>query len=109
MKCPSIAGLSHRLVLEAPQRLPDGSGGAVVTWSEVLTAWAEVTAKTGSETLVADGLEARVTHTVRIRYRAGLSPAMRWRSGSRLLAIRAVLDRDGRRRWLECLCEEITP
>jgi SPP1 family predicted phage head-tail adaptor len=100
-----IGALDQRLTLESPSRAPDGGGGAVVTWSEVGEIWAAVRPITGDERLRADQVAGRVTHSVVIRRRADVIPAMRFRSGARVLEIAAVLDA-GRRNRLRCLCEE---
>lgn len=105
-RSPTIGALRHRVTLEAASRTDDGAGGAVVAWAPVLDAWAEITARTGGESLVADAVEARVTHVVRLRWREEIAPAMRWRFGTRLFEIRALLDADGTERWLDCLCVE---
>lgn len=100
-----IGALDQRLTLESPSRAPDGGGGATVTWSEVGEIWAGVRPITGDERLRADQVAGRITHTVVIRRRADVIPAMRFRAGSRVLEITAVLDA-GRRNRLRCLCEE---
>lgn len=97
----------HRLQLEAPVRTPDASGGADVRFALVAEVWGEVRSISGDERLDADRLSGRATHIVAIRYRDGLSPDQRFRFGSRVLAIRSVVDRDCRRRHLDCRCEEI--
>ena len=101
----SIGDLDQRLTLESPSRAPDGGGGADLTWQTVAEVWASVNPITGDERLRADQVAGRITHTVVIRHRSGVMPAMRFRSGSRLLEIVAVLDAPPRNR-LRCLCEE---
>ena len=51
-------------------------------------------------------LTGRVSHEIVFRYRSGVAPVMRLRSGARLFEIAAVIDVDERRRWLKCLCVE---
>jgi SPP1 family predicted phage head-tail adaptor len=100
----SIGALDQRLTLESPSRASDGGGGAVVTWVEVAEVWAAVRPISGDERLRADQVAGRVTHSVTIR-RRDVTPAMRLRSGSRVLDIVAVLDAPRASR-LRCLCEE---
>ncbi len=104
---PPIGALRHRLLLEASTPTADGAGGAELSWSPLAYVWAEIEPRAGREAVGADAVEARVTHAIRLRHRAGLSPAMRFREDTRVFAIRAVLAIGTRRRWLECLCEEI--
>jgi SPP1 family predicted phage head-tail adaptor len=101
----SIGALDQRLTLESPSRAPDGGGGADLTWQTVAEVWASVRPITGDERLRADQVAGRVTHTVVIRRRSGVTPAMRFRSDARILEIVAVLDAPPRSR-LRCLCEE---
>lgn len=101
-----IGDLRHRLVLEAVSRVDDGAGGADETWATVAELWAGLIPLSGIENDVADQLTGRVTHEIWVRYRTGVKPAMRFRSGNRIFEIRAVIDAGERRRFLRCLAEE---
>ena len=59
--------LVRRLVLETPEMVPDGSGGFDVGWVPVGTLWADVTARTGREELVAGALRPRATYRILVR------------------------------------------
>jgi SPP1 family predicted phage head-tail adaptor len=61
----------------------------------------------GSERIRADRPEQSLTHKITLRYRDGVTGAMRLASGLRRFAIRAVSDPDGSQRDLVCLVEEI--
>ena len=98
--------LRHRLVLEEAQRVSDGAGGFTEDWVTVAAVWAALEPHGGGEGVEAGRLAGRVSHAVTLRYRAGVTPAMRFRHGGRVLHILAVLDEGERRRWLRCLCEE---
>lgn len=109
MSGPSIGALRQRLTLAAPVRT-EGEGGTVtVTWESVATLSASVVPQSGRELVRADGIAARVTHEIVVRYQDDLLPAMRFTADERTFDIHAVLDEDGRRRWLKCLCEERVP
>ena len=101
-----IGALRHRLVLEHALRNPDGGGGADKTWTAVAEIWAAIDPVKGSETVVAEAVAGRVLFSVHIRYRNDVVPAMRFRLGSRIFEILAVLDADDRRRFLKCLTQE---
>ena len=93
MSCPRHRrARSQRLTLESPSRAPDGGGGAIVTWQTVGDVWASVRPISGDERLRADQVAGRITHAVVIRHRTDVTPAMRFRSGARVLEIVAVLD-----------------
>jgi SPP1 family predicted phage head-tail adaptor len=106
MRRPTIGRLRHPLTLEAASRTSDGGGGASEAWSAVAEVWAEISPTSGTEAVDADALTGRVSHEIVFRYRSGVVPVMRLRSGTRLFEIAAVIDVEERRRWLKCLCVE---
>lgn len=101
-----IGALRHRVVLEAPDRISDGGGGATVTWSTVAELWASIDPRSGGERLVGEGVAGGMSHVIAVRYRSGVEPAMRFRLGSRRFEILASRDIDERRRVLVCDCRE---
>ena len=98
--------LRHRLRLEELQREGDEGGGFSETWVELAELSADLRPTGGSEGVEADRLAGRITHEVSLRYRAGVTPAMRFRKGARLFHILTVINVEERNRWLKCLCEE---
>ena len=102
---PRIGRLRHRLTLEASARADDGGGGAVSSWEEVAELWGAVEAVAGKETVAADRLTGQAAYQIVIRHRDGITPSMRFRRGAEAFDILAVLDKDGRRRFLVCQCE----
>lgn len=101
-----IGKLRHRLTLENQWRTADGGGGAAIAWEAVAEVWGAIETASGGERVSADRLSGGTQPIISIRYRADVAPAMRFASGDRLFLIRAVLDPDGTRRFLRCLCEE---
>ncbi|PWW02213.1 SPP1 family predicted phage head-tail adaptor [Hoeflea marina] len=98
--------LTARLVLEAPDDLDDGQGGAVPGWATVASLWGLVeplAVRPGEE---ANAFIATATHRVTIRFRNGVASGMRFGLGARRLAIRTLRDPDEGRRYLVCDCEE---
>jgi SPP1 family predicted phage head-tail adaptor len=106
MSRPGIGALRRRLTLEQQIRTADGGGGVTVTWIGVTDLWAELTAMAGTEQVIADGLQGRVSHRITIRKRADVEAAMRFRMGTRAFYIESVLGRDDPEAFLRCLCEE---
>jgi SPP1 family predicted phage head-tail adaptor len=94
------------LTLEELNRVADDGGGFTESWVAVATVFADLRPISGSERVDADRLTGSVTHDVVLRYRAGVVPAMRFREGTRIFQIVAVIDVDEQHRWLQCLCEE---
>jgi SPP1 family predicted phage head-tail adaptor len=64
---------------------------------------------TGTERVRADRPEQSLTHRITLRYREGVTGAMRPTIGLRRFAIRAASDPDGSKRDLVCLVEEVRP
>lgn len=104
-----IGAMRERITLQSATRTLDAGGGAVVSWTPLAFAahvWARIEPLSGGEALQAMRLQARVTHRVRLRWRDDVTAAMRLVWGTRVLNIRAVINPDERRRYLELLCEE---
>ena len=105
----AIGSLRHSVRLEEPRRIELSGGAANIAWQRIAVLFAAIETTSGKEIEIADGMTGLVSHKIILRHRPGVTPQMRFVSGSRLFEIRAVLDRDGRRRWLECLCGEHLP
>jgi SPP1 family predicted phage head-tail adaptor len=103
-----IGELSHRLRLERPVRTPE-AGGAVVTWVLVAELWGAIRPTGGGEVAAGDRLEERAASEIWVRYRDGVTAAMRFVLGRRVFDIRAVIESGERKRYLRCLVEERKP
>lgn len=106
--------LNRRLVLEAPQRAPDGAGGFVETWAELGVLWAEITPRTGGERAGEELTLSRVPYRIVVRGAPQDShrrpvPGQRFREGARLFSIRAVAEADPRGHYLICFADEEIP
>ncbi|WP_170984395.1 phage head closure protein [Rhodoligotrophos defluvii] len=105
-----IGKLRHRLRLERPVRVSDGTGGAEVTWQPVAAVWAAVEPVRFENGVKAEKISAAVTHRITIRYRDDVSTDMRLIAGTRIFEIDSVRDDAERRRHLTCLVRErLTP
>ena len=104
-----IGRMRRRVTLEAPVETADDVGGVVRAFVPVAALWADITPLGGEARFVADQAQERLTHKVRLRWRDGVSAAMRFRLGARLLAIRDVSDASETRRFLVCHCLEVKP
>ncbi|WP_232830471.1 phage head closure protein [Oceanicella sp. SM1341] len=107
----SRPALRRLLVLETPERVADGGGGAGVAWSALGALWAEVQAVSGSETISGARERVRISHRIMVRGAPEGSPArplpdQRFREGGRIYAIRAVSEYDQEGRFLTCWTEE---
>ena len=109
MSAPPIGKMRFRVSLQQAVRVSDGGGGAIMTWSPVAELWASITPLGGDERVDADGLQARSTHEVWVRYHASVAPKMRFTTGTRVFDIRSVADPDEAHRFQRCLVEERLP
>lgn len=103
--------LNRPLVLEAPQRLPDGAGGFVQVWQVLGTLWAEVSARSGGAVEGEAVSLGRASFRITLRASPQESPArpgpgQRLRDGARVFSILAVTERDPDGRYLVAWAEE---
>jgi SPP1 family predicted phage head-tail adaptor len=101
-----IGSLSRRIGLERPDRVEDLGGGGSIVWTLVDVVWAGFRSAGRGERVVADALSPRVSQALRIRWRDDIRPGWRVTLYGKPLRVLAVVDRDGRRRWLHLECEE---
>jgi SPP1 family predicted phage head-tail adaptor len=104
-----IGARSRRFVLELPLESSDGFGGVIRSYAPGPQLWGAMEMLSGAERVRADRPEQSLTHRITLRYRDGVTGAMRLTSGLRRFAIRAASDPDGSQRNLVCLVEEIKP
>jgi len=95
--------LRHRVTLQqlvtgSPQNTTAGEPDQA--WGDVATVWAAVEPLQGRALEAAQMIQSEVTGRIRIRYRAGVTAAMRVSFDGRLYDIKAVVDPDERHREL---------
>lgn len=103
--------LNRRLILEAPERLADGSGGFFETWTPLGTLWADVLPRGAGREF--DATASRVGLKIVLRAAPVGAPSrptasMRFREGARLFHIEAVAEADTSGRYLICYASEET-
>lgn len=101
--------LRRRLTLQQEVQASDGAGGYSKSWQDVAELWGEITSVgTGGwrELLAPDQLQSEVTHRILLRYRAGVTTAMRLLFEERAFNIRAIIDRGEIHETLELLVHE---
>jgi len=98
--------LRHRVTLQSRDNFKDGFGQQSAPWRDFLTVWADIQPASGNEQAAGEALNAVVTHTVRIRYRPGVTAAMRALYRGTVYDIKSVIDDDMRHKWLVMLCTE---
>lgn len=86
----------------------DDLGQPVSTWSDVAPLWADVRSNSGLQTLKADMETSVVKFSIRVRYREGITSAMRFTQGSTVYQIDAVLPDVARRQYVDLVCKVVT-
>lgn len=101
--------LRERITIQEEIVTRDSFGAEVNPWRNVATVWASVRPGSSGERFVAaaDQVQATISHTIRIRYRAGVNPKQRLLWDGKYLGIQSTVDPDGRKRDLVLLCLEI--
>jgi SPP1 family predicted phage head-tail adaptor len=99
--------LQHRVALQTQASTQDTFGAPAGAWSTAMTVWAKVEAPGGgSEAIVQERAEAIISHVVTLRYREGITAAMRavWRG--KTLQIQSVAP-DNNLRYIVLQCREV--
>jgi SPP1 family predicted phage head-tail adaptor len=98
--------LRRQVTIQARSSTPDTFGQSVRTWTNLVTTSADIEPLSGRELEVARAVQAEVTHQVTIRYRTGLTDAMRVVYQGRYFNINSILDVGTRHETLQMLCTE---
>lgn len=98
--------MDKRVELQSRSAAVDSFGGQSTTWTTALTVWARIEPLSGRALEAARQLHAEVTHRVTIRYRPGITAAMRVKYGSRLLDVGYVLNPREANEQLQLMCTE---
>ena len=102
----TLGHLRHRLILEAPQAIADGAGGATQSFAPVVTLWAGILPLLAEVTTAPQQTGETLTHHIAIRYRDGIKIGMRFRQGTDRYVIKRLVDPDALKVRLVCLCTQ---
>jgi SPP1 family predicted phage head-tail adaptor len=104
-----IGAMRQRLALLAPTTT-SGEGGSVDTmWHEAASIWGAIEYARDEDGNRADSGRTSQSIQVRVRYHDAVAVGMRLVDSERTFDIVRVTDRDGTRRWLNCLCQPVSP
>lgn len=105
---PVQAGrLRHAIRVEALLETPDGAGGSTSSPLLVAETRAAIEPLLGRERLQALAVQSDQSHTITMRYRAGVTPKCRILYGTRVFRILAARDPEERHRTLILDCVEM--
>jgi SPP1 family predicted phage head-tail adaptor len=104
----SFGELQQRVSLHS-KTITKAEGIPQENWTTVATVWAAIADLSGKEYIQAASIQSEVTTRIKIRFRTGITPAMRVLYGTRVFAILSVIDKDERHREIELMCREVIP
>lgn len=99
--------LRHRVTLQSATTSQDAYGAPVETWSDQATVWAAVEPLSGREFFTVQAERAELSHRIRIRHRADVTPSWRVSYDSRTFDIETVVNVMERDRELHLMCREV--
>lgn len=105
--------LRHLIDIEANTIDVDANGDRTEAWASVHQCWASIESGNGREFFAARQVMADLTHTIRLRYRVGLTPAMRVKytdqktRATRYFDIKSILNPDERDEMLTMQAVEV--
>ena len=102
--------LRHRISIQSVGTTYDAYGDLSDSWSTAATVWASVSPISGDQREIASENTGVATHSVKIRYRSGITAHNRILFGSRVFQIEGVKDWNEHKagRSLEIFCKEVT-
>ena len=101
--------LRHEITIEKLTKTRVAGGGHTKVWATFVSARACIKPLSGRERLHAMHIQDSLTHRITIRYRPGVTPAMRIKFGTRIFNIKAVINLDERKLWIEIHALEGVP
>lgn len=97
--------LNSRVVVQQQSTTQDALGQPVLSWSTFATLWADVRHTSGIEAIKDSAIASVVRASIRVRYRNGITTAMRVVHGSTTYNIVAVLPDVGGKEYVDLACE----
>ncbi len=103
---PKTASLRHRITLQSKTQTPDGAGGYTTTWQTITNLWAHIKPVKSTHTLQNNKQTTTTTHEIKIRHRTDITTDMRFTHNQKIFSILSIQDREGKKQWLTCICEQ---
>lgn len=97
--------LRNKVKLQALADVQDELGQPVQTWADVATVWADIRTMGGIESIKANASTSIIKASIRVRYRTDINAGMRVLHGSTAYDIKAVLPDEGRKQYVDLVCE----
>lgn len=98
--------LKHRGKIQQASEVANSFGEMVPTWADALTRYCSINPLSGQELFAAQQVQAEVTHKIKMRYTAGLTPKMRLVYAGRVFNFLNILNTDEENYELTILAKE---
>lgn len=105
----TISDLNRRFTIQYQTKVADGYGSYTISYADHVTVWGKMTTHRSDEAVQAMKQTGRAVHNIRLRYRQGITAAMRIKYGQRYFAIIGPpieVDQGGGRHWMDITVEE---
>lgn len=99
--------LRHRATIQQRSATLDAAGGVRNVWTTFAERWASVDRAPGSEVWASATRSGRVPAVFRLRYLAGVTPAMRLTFDGKVYNVLSAVDQEGRKAELLITAEEL--
>ncbi len=104
---PALGTLRDRIELFSNIQNVEASGGVSDNFISLGLVWARVRSMAGTLSSLANGRNAKTSHSIVMRYRTDLKPGDRIAYRGQYLEILSAEDLNGRRAYLSCRCLEL--
>lgn len=104
-----IGAMRERVDIQTRTPTVGAIGNVAFAWATTATVWAQVRPMSARERFVAERLAARGVYEITIRWRTGITPAMRMLWRGRTFNVKQILNPDERRRFLTIIVEDAAP
>jgi len=98
--------LRCRVIIQIIQKVPDGYGSFIETWTDQDTVYAAIIPLRGVELLAAQKEQSEITTKIIIRYRSKFLADYRFKYGNRYFYVETIINPEERNRSLELMCRE---
>ena len=98
--------LRHRLALQSAATTRNSYGEKEKAWSTYDTVWGSVEPMQGNERVLAQQVNAKLSHKIRIRYNSSVTVQHRILFDSRYFHINAIILPEEREAEMELMCSE---
>jgi SPP1 family predicted phage head-tail adaptor len=99
--------MRHSVTIERPTSDKDAAGQPKARWVKHAERRAEIVRSPGREAFVAASRLAKVPTFFRLRYLEGVTAGMRLVHGEKIYDIKSAVDKDGLKRELEIVADEL--